>query len=285
MLDNSINIMYYFSKLVALVNYYEILGIESGCSSQEIKRSFRKKAKELHPDIKSSAYGSSEKMRDLLTAYEVLSDSAKRGDYDRAFALYYSKTRFNYREFLKNKKDDLLSQSRLLFHDLLNSEYDEALELYESLTGINENFNLEEYLGHEDYMDCLFLLAEALEKKGVYIKSYELYKDLYILEIEKPYFHHFVEEVIERLRTITCFKMVSCLSPEIAIHYIQDLIAFNFSRKDNAFFFKKIAEIYCDLGQRELAVRYLKKGLELDQKLPGVKKLKEKIGFTEIPAF
>jgi tetratricopeptide (TPR) repeat protein len=61
------------------------------------------------------------------------------------------------------------------------------------------------------------------------------------------------------------------------------MIRFNFSRKDNAFFYKKIAEIYCGLGRKDLALEYLNKGLELDQKLPGVKKLKEKIGYSEIP--
>ena len=115
------------------------------------------------------------------------------------------------------------------------------------------------------------------------MRACETYKKLYIFELKKPYFHHFIEEVIERLRNITCFKRVSCLPAETVIQFIQDLIDFDFSRKDNAFFYKKIAEIYCNLGKKDLAIYYLHKGLKLDQKLPGVKKLKEKIDFTEIP--
>ncbi len=269
-----------------MVNYYEILGIEPGCTPNEIKRSFRKKAKELHPDLKASnTCGSEEQMRSLLNAYEVLSNPEKRSDYDRTFALYFSKFKFNYKEFLKNRKNDFLSQVKLIFHDLLNSDYEEAIELYEYLNRTNEYFKLDRYLSHEDYMDCLFLLAEAYEKNGEYIRSCEMYKELYIFEMKKPYFHHFIEEVIERLRNITCFKMAFCLPPETAIQYIQDLIDFNFSRKDNAFFYKKIAEIYCNEGEKELANQYLQRGLKLDQKLPGVKKLKEKIGYTEIPVF
>jgi tetratricopeptide (TPR) repeat protein len=88
---------------------------------------------------------------------------------------------------------------------------------------------------------------------------------------------------VERLRSITCFKMVAALPPHSSIEHIKELIRFNFSRKDNAFFYKKIAEIYCSLGRRDLALSYLNRGLQLDQKLPGVKKLKEKIGYTEIP--
>jgi tetratricopeptide (TPR) repeat protein len=268
-----------------LINYYEILGVEPTCSPTEIKSSFRRKAKELHPDLKpSDSKNSEELMRVLLDAYEVLSDPLRRSDYDREFIRYSSKVRFNYREFLKSKKDDMVSQSKLIFYDLLNSEAEAALELHEELSSRYEDFSLEHYLGHEDYMDCLFLMAEALEKKGEFIRACELYKSLCMLEYKKPYFHHFMEEVIDRLRSITCFKMTTTLAPQVSIKHIKDLIRFNFSRKDNAFFYKKIAEIYCALGQKELALQYLQKGLRLDQKLPGVKKLKEKIGYSELSA-
>ena len=267
-----------------MLNYYEILGIEPGCSSGEIKSSFRKKAKEMHPDLKSTTEQSSEeRMRDLLDAYEILSNPAKREKYDRAFALYLSKIKFNYREYLKSHQQDPYYQAKLIFHDLLHSQTEEAIELYDSLVSANQELCLEELLDYEDTMDCLFLLAEAFEKRGEYIKSFELYKRLYTMEVRRPYFHHFIEEVIERLRNITCFKMATTLPPHLAIHHIQDLIFFNFTRKDNAFFYKKIAEIYSNLGKNRLAAHYLSKGLKLDKKLPGVKKLKEKIGYSEIP--
>ncbi len=266
-----------------MVNYYEVLDIDPACSAGDIKRSFRRKAKELHPDLRySQRENSDESMRKLLAAYETLSNPKKRSDYDRAFALYFSKPRFDYREYLQKRKDDLRAQSKLLFYNLLNSEADQALDLYASLSQNHVNFSLERYLGREDYMDCVFLLAEALEKKGKYIRACELYKHLCLMEFEEPYFHHFLDEVIERLRSITCFKMVTALPAQTSILYIKELIHFNFSRKDNAFFYKKIAEIYCSLGERNLALQYLNKGLKLDQKLPGVKKLKEKIGYTEI---
>jgi tetratricopeptide (TPR) repeat protein len=269
---------------MALVNYYEVLGLEPTCTAGDIKRSFRRKAKELHPDIRSSSReGSEERMRDLLDAYETLINPEKRSDYDRVFALHFSKPKFDYRQYLKGRPEDLYSQSRLIFYDLLNSDCEEALELYDELSSSREDFSLEFYLGHEDYMDCLFLMAEALEKKGEFVRSCELYKHICLLEMKQPYFHHFMDEVVERLRSITCFKMMTSLPPHAVIRYIKDMIRFNFSRKDNAFFYKKIAEIYCSLGRKDLALEYLNKGLELDHKLPGVKKLKEKIGYTEIP--
>jgi curved DNA-binding protein CbpA len=267
-----------------LVNYYEVLGLDPACSTEEIKRSFRKRAKELHPDLKiTNRQYSDDNMRNLLAAYETLSNPQKRKSYDRAFAIHFSKPKFDYREYLRNRSDDLISQSKLIFYNLLNSEPKEALQLYDTLSHSRPDFSLELCLGREDYMDCVFLIAEALEKKGEYIRACQLYKHLCVLEMQQPYFHHFLDEIIERLRGITCFKMVTKLPPQKSIDYIKELIRFNFSRKDNAFFYKKIAEIYCTLGQRNLALNYLDKGLKLDQKLPGVKKLKEKIGYTEIP--
>lgn len=268
-----------------MVNYYEVLGVKPGSSAREIKKSFRRKAKKIHPDIKVTGAGKenrNRKMSSLLTAYEILSDPEKKEQYDHNLSVYLKQLKFNYREFLKKRKHDLASQARLIFHDLLNSNYEEAIELYENITSTNGEYRLELFMDYGDYMDCLFLLAEAYESSGKYIKSFNLYKKLYTNEMENPYFNHFIEEIIERLRNLTCFKMMNILSPEMVIEYIRELISFDFSKKDNAFFYKKIAEIHCILNEKDQAVHFLKIGLSLDHKLSGVKKLKEKIGFPEI---
>lgn len=61
-------------------DYYEVLGIQKGASQEEIKKAFRKKAVELHPD-KSS--GDEAKFKELNEAYEVLKDEKKRQAYDQ----------------------------------------------------------------------------------------------------------------------------------------------------------------------------------------------------------
>lgn len=67
-------------------NYYELLGISTSASANEIKQKFRKLAKEIHPD-KSKISDSKEKMAELNKAYEVLSDNEKRSEYDKYFKL------------------------------------------------------------------------------------------------------------------------------------------------------------------------------------------------------
>lgn len=63
-------------------DYYEILGVDRGAADGEIKRAFRKLARELHPDV-SAAPDADERFREAAEAYEVLSDSERRATYDR----------------------------------------------------------------------------------------------------------------------------------------------------------------------------------------------------------
>lgn len=64
-----------------LQNYYEILGVTSTSSTDEIRKAFRAKAKMLHPDV-SSAPNAAEKFRQVNEAYEVLIDAQKRYLFD-----------------------------------------------------------------------------------------------------------------------------------------------------------------------------------------------------------
>lgn len=60
-------------------DYYSLLGVSKSASADEIKRAFRKKAHELHPD----KGGDAEKFKKVNEAYQVLSDPQKRQQYDR----------------------------------------------------------------------------------------------------------------------------------------------------------------------------------------------------------
>lgn len=62
-------------------DYYDILGLARGASADEIKKSFRNKARQLHPDNKES--GDEAAFKELAEAYEVLSDEQKKVSYDR----------------------------------------------------------------------------------------------------------------------------------------------------------------------------------------------------------
>ena len=61
-------------------DYYKILEVEKGASKEELKKAFRKKAHEFHPDKKT---GDEAKFKEVNEAYQVLSDDQKRAQYDR----------------------------------------------------------------------------------------------------------------------------------------------------------------------------------------------------------
>ena len=61
---------------------YDVLGIQKGANEQEIKRAYRRLAREYHPDV-NKAKGADEKFKEVQSAYDVLSDPQKRSRYDQ----------------------------------------------------------------------------------------------------------------------------------------------------------------------------------------------------------
>src|SRR4051794_24758211 len=62
---------------------YEVLGVARDADETQIKKAFRKLARELHPDVNRHDPDAEEKFKEAAEAYEILSDSDRRALYDR----------------------------------------------------------------------------------------------------------------------------------------------------------------------------------------------------------
>jgi DnaJ-class molecular chaperone len=108
-------------------NYYEILGLSSSASAEEIKKAFRKLALKYHPDKNPGSREAENQFKEVTAAYSVLSDPFKKSDYDRIHFRSKSTKKSSVKPTTKSATDAKRPRStgkNLLYH--LNLTLDEA---------------------------------------------------------------------------------------------------------------------------------------------------------------
>src|SRR5689334_13887208 len=68
-------------------DYYKILGVDKKASQEDIKKAYRKLARQYHPDTNKDA-GAEERFKQISEAYDVLGDADKRKKYDRGGSVF-----------------------------------------------------------------------------------------------------------------------------------------------------------------------------------------------------
>jgi len=260
-----------------MTNYYELLEISRNASTQEIKKAFRERAKQLHPDITGDS--GAEEMRKLLAAYEVLSDRDRRFKYDRAYnrfaGKYPGEQGFDYRSFLRERKNDPESQAKLVFFELLHLEEEAAISVWKAQGGLA--FPLGKYLDREDWMDCAYILAEELAKRSQYYEAFVLLVDIVREERRVPYFRHFMEDVENFLKGMVRFNLRSSVDAETYVECLEALLDLGFPPSYEARILRSIAETLIHLGELGDAERFFRAALKKDPLLPNTVRLRRKL--------
>ncbi|MDR2509345.1 MAG: J domain-containing protein [Spirochaetaceae bacterium] len=230
-----------------MTNHYDTLGVERDATLGEIKRAFREKAKQLHPDISGEPDSA---MRRLIDAYTVLSDMRQRFQYDKTTPIRpRAKKDFDFRAFLKERSSEPQYKARLIFFDLFNFAEAEAVSLWRAAGGLA--FPLESLLDREDWMDSGFVLAEELEKHNFVYESFVLLTRLLKEERKQPYFKHFGEDVELLLKEIARQKLRRAVSEEVWISSLRSLLELGFPAKDEARWLKNIAQALLRTGDSD----------------------------------
>jgi len=253
-----------------LKDYYAILGLKPNCGRTEVRRAYRAKAKEVHPDM--SGEEGTARFLALKEAYEVLAGKATREAYDLTWRATRKKgkvTDWDYRDFLSGKKDDPESLARLICYDLLHDLDGEAVELYdEAQTG--GFFSLRKYLEREDFMDYAFMLAEAYLEQDALVKAYRLFRGIAELEEEDPYFKHFYVEVLDRMAAIVRHSLPDDPDNRLRMAFVTDLVKLSYHPREEARLRKLLSEMLAAEGRDEDAAREIFRAYELAPRLPGL---------------
>ena len=264
-----------------MASYYDVLGIKQDASTNEIKKAFRERAKQLHPDIKGDTAAG--EMRKLLSAYETLIDGNRRFEYDRVYSRFTGKFRekqgFDYRSFLREQKDDPGSQAKLLFYEFLHFEEEEALAIWRDQGGLN--FPMEKYLDREDWMDLTFILAEELSKRGRHYEAFVLLEKLIREERHLPYFRHFMEEVETLMKEVVRLNLRDAVDAETFLECMEALLDLGFNAEFEGLILRSIAETLIRMGEMDNAARVFREALKRYPSLPNTIQLRRKLHVQE----
>ncbi len=252
-------------------DYYAILGLSPTCKKAEIRKAYRKQAKNFHPDRIGDE--GTRKFLSLKEAYEILISSTARASYDAArksAAQFEKNSGWNYRDALLQNKDDPVSQAKLICFDLLHDREEDAVNLHDRVRA-HGFFSLRAHLSKEDFMDYGFLLAEAYIRCNAVVKAFRLLWNLADLEEENPYFRHFYVEILNHLAAIVRHPLPDDADNKLRMIFINKLLRLSYPAREEAYLRKLLSEILSTLERYAEAAREVFRAYELAPNLAGLR--------------
>lgn len=232
-------------------DFYKVLGVRPEATLAEIKRAYREKVKNLHPDL-TGEQASNSVFSEVVQAYRVLSDSRQRSIFDESFFIkikrnYRNAEEFDYYKWL-SAREDAESRAKLIFYTLMHNKEDEAVSEFKRMQMTHSDFTLKDYFTREDFMDYGYILAEELVIRGEYYDAIILLEQIIKMEYSYSYFYIFFPEVMNFTLTILKKNIDGVISDELALDVYERALDLNFGAANDAFFLRKMSEEYRRLG-------------------------------------
>ena len=266
-------------------NYYNELKVSRNATSKEIKRAFRKLAKQFHPD-KNRTKNADRAFQSIQTAYEVLGNDQKKWEYD-AWITEKERKQQQYQFYAERLRRSKLQREKckLVFQELLRFNHKKGVQLYEELKAETQNFCIDDFMDYAESRDCEFLIAEAYQVTSNYRAAMHLYEKLLSYEKRRPVFHHFVSEIRDRLKKVYIDCLTNPKNLENIPNDLQKIKDLKLSKREQAWVYRRLAELYAGAGLKDLGKDMLTKALQLNPKLAGIKKICLILGLANSPSF
>lgn len=231
------------------VNPYDVLRVPPTASLQEIRERFRRLVIQAHPDKNPERPEWAERrIRELIVAFEMVSDSERRADVDRRLGHRRRKSKAREKPFFFYRQDPE-ARAMLILHHLMRERGDLALELLEEMEAkVGPNF-LSENLDRPDYLDCLFMLGEHHAASRQYLLASKRYRAIYALESKARYPRHYLDEVIRRLKDLYLKKLPRHASAPAAIEGLTQVECLRLTRSEDLLRLRKLAGLQVDSGE------------------------------------
>ena len=132
-------------------NYYEILGVPKNASQEEIKKAYRRKMKDLHPDLHPNDKSLEEQTKEVNEAYEILGNEEKRKQYDQTI----STQTFTPNNTTNNPFEDYLSE---IMNGFSNNPFNNPF---------NTNKKVDYTKDFDDFVEYLTLMDDQFKEFGL----------------------------------------------------------------------------------------------------------------------
>ena len=249
-----------------MTDFYKVLGVRQNATLAEIKRAYREKVKNLHPDL-TGDISRKDEFNEVVHAYRVLADAHQRSIFDESFffrakANPHNAQSFDYYKWLSGRVD-YESRAKLIFYTLMHNKEDEAVAEFKRMQMNHTDFTLKDFFTREDFMDYGYILAEELVLREEFYDAFILLEQIIKMEYSYSYFYIFFPEVINFTLTILKRNIDGVLSDELALDVYERALDLELGKTNDAFFLRKMSEEYRRLGDTSTADICLRESLKV----------------------